>query len=75
MKCLKDSNTHCNKPSQDGIKPAMPVLSCPFDARAEFDKLTALLHGSNKWAVEERMNYFAFFCHGWNGRSNDGAWQ
>jgi hypothetical protein len=75
MTWLKDSNTHCNKPSKDKIKPSMPVLSCPFDARAEFDKLTALLHGSNKWTVEERANHFAFFCHGWNGRSNDGAWQ
>ena len=45
------------------------------EAIAEFNKLLPFLAGSSKWTVGERSKYFAFFCHGWYGRANEGVWQ
>ncbi|WP_067584736.1 hypothetical protein [Endozoicomonas ascidiicola] len=49
---------------RDSIKP-----------KDEFKKLIPFLDGSDKWTAEERGNYFAFFCHGWYGRTGEASYQ
>jgi hypothetical protein len=45
-----------------------------FNARDEFEKLKKVLD-TNSWDAGQEATFYAFFLHGWNGRTNDGVYQ
>lgn len=45
-----------------------------FNARDEFEKLKKVLE-PHTWDAGQEATFYAFFLHGWNGRTNDGVYQ
>ena len=50
-----------------------PLLDC--DPSTQFTQLKRILSDTSGWTAGESATYYAFFLHGWLGRSGDGAYQ
>lgn len=63
-----------NKASKQLMKGFEILKEKNFGSREEFEKLKQKLDTS-RWDAGMESTYYAFFLHGWNGRTNNGIYQ
>jgi len=61
--------------SGDEVEAKNVVTGKSTAVQDEFELLLSKLEGVELWTCGEHATYFAFFCHGWYGRSDEAEYQ